>query len=87
MFTKSSCAAAALALLAALATGCSKSSTAPGSNSTSDLSQVNATLTASATLVDDGIDEDNSQVSASTNGLGSGGPPSWPSSLSPGGRT
>jgi hypothetical protein len=74
MFTKSSCAAAILALLAALATGCSKSSTAPGSNSTSDLSQVNSTLTASATLVDDGIDEDNSQVSAQASSVGSGGP-------------
>jgi hypothetical protein len=66
MNARTPCAAALVALLAALASGCSNSPTSPGANANNDQSQVNATLTASATLVDDGIEESNAQVSAST---------------------
>jgi len=57
-------AGAALALAAAIATGCSKSPTAPAAPAT-DNSEVNTTLVQAATLVDDGLAEDNSQVAAS----------------------
>jgi hypothetical protein len=62
--------ASVLALGAGLVTGCSKSSspTAP-TLPASDQSQVTATLAASATLVDDGLAEDGSQVSASSTAL------------------
>ncbi len=56
---------AAIALLAALAlTGCSKSTTAPGSSASLDVTQVNNTLTTSAALVDDNLAEDATQVPA-----------------------
>jgi len=59
-----------LALGAFVAGGCSKSSS-PTSPTLpqSDQTQVNATLTAAASLVDDGLAEDGSQVSASSASL------------------
>jgi len=64
MNVRTSCAAALVALLAALACGCSKSPTSPSANANSDQAQVTATLNAAGTLVDDGIEESNAQVSA-----------------------
>jgi hypothetical protein len=59
-----------LALGALLAGGCSKSSTTTSPNlPVDDQTQVNATLAASATLVDDGLAEDGSQVSANSASL------------------
>lgn len=57
-------AGAVLALLAALVAGCSKSPTAPGASQSLDQAQVSAVLTTSASLVDDGIEENTSQISA-----------------------
>src|SRR5215471_12126115 len=60
-------AACILALGAMLAGGCSKSSspTSPSAPQ-DDQTQVNATLTAAASLVDDGLAEDGTQVSANS---------------------
>lgn len=58
-------AAIILAFAAALAGGCGKSSTAPAPTQTGDLAQVSATLANSASLVDDGLAESTSQVTAS----------------------
>jgi hypothetical protein len=59
-------AGAALALLAALASGCSKSSTGPSTTAPpTDQAQVNSTLASSPDLIDDGLAEDPTQVTAS----------------------
>ncbi len=52
-------------LLVVLASGCSKSTTAPIATPTTDPAQVGATLDAAVSLVDDALAEDPSQVSAS----------------------
>jgi hypothetical protein len=63
----------ALGLLAALASGCGTSTTAPGPNSATDGGQVATTLSATATLTDDGLAEDASQTSAASASVGPAG--------------
>jgi hypothetical protein len=70
----------AVALVAIFAAGCSKSPTAPTTQA-SDQSQVAATLTAAAPLVDDGLAEDGSQVPASA--FGPAGPASLEAAVKP----
>ncbi len=53
-----------LVALAVLASGCSKSPTSPTPAATGDVAQVSATLGASATLVDESLAEDPTQVPA-----------------------
>ncbi len=66
MQARSLAAGAAFVLLVAFGSGCSKSSspTAPNPTSAGDAAQVQSTLTAATALIDDGLAQDSSSVSA-----------------------